>query len=349
MLLRQCAMTTGFILLLAGSVVPTQLRCDEVKPFGSDTEEVRVLPVERDVANKIIDAVRKHAPDVKVTFPHESQVRMEFLCQEYSVYRGGKGGSDEQLATEKGPTDRGFMVTLGWWKEAYNGQLGGGGYGQALREFYWSRHLNEFKLPKGRGFVRMDYSPGALTNPKIRAEILAVLEKECGLKEKSVLDSESKVAKFLMDQLHDELEPRLRKLIQKRHPEATVKCVGQELLVTYRVREFVLHAVDANGSVAKNSHVEVGPTEEGFVIKIGGARASVQGQPLQLHGMSSEPLWNRAWNSFAPGRSGDREFVRYGVIRLETSYVAKGHHPLFREVEELLSDYGQPATKGLFE
>lgn len=328
----------GLVLLLVGGMAQSHSSCEE---------ESRVLPVEREVAAKIVKAVRKHAPDVKVTFKDEHQVRMEFLCQEYSVYHGGKGGPDDILSKDIGPTDRGFMVTLEWWKEAYNGQLGGGGLNQELREFYWSRHLNEFKLPKDRGFVRMDYSPGALTDPKIRADILAVLQKECGLEEKS--DGDARLAKFLIDQLFDVLEPRLRTLIEKRHPEATVKRVGNELLVSYRIQEFVLHAVDANGRVAKDSHVEIGPMEDGFLIKIGGARASVRGQSLQLHGKASGPLWNRTWNSFAPERSGDREYVRYGVIRLETSYVAKAHHPLFREVEELLTEYGKPAIKGLYE
>lgn len=337
----------GLVLLLAGDIAPSPIRGDEVKPFGSQTEEVRVLPVERDVVTKIVDAVRKHAPDVKVTFPHESQVRMEFLCQEYSVYHGGKGGPDDELTKEKGPTDRGFMVTLEWWKEAYNGQAGS--YGGELREFYWSRHLNEFKLPMGRGFVRMDYSPGALTDPKIRAAILTVLQKEGGLEKKRGADSDPRTNRYPIDELFDELEPRLRMLIQKKHPEATVKRVGQELLVTYRVREFVLHAVDADGSVAKDSHVEVGPAEDGFLIKIGGARATVRGQTLPIHGMASGPFWNRVWNSFSAERSGDREFIRYGVIRFETSYLSKSHHPLFREIEKLLSEYGKPAINGLYQ
>ncbi len=335
---RKNQIAIGLVLLLAGGIAPSHSRCEE---------ELRGLRVEREVFAKIVDAVRKNAPEVKVSIEEDS-VRMEFLCQEYSVYRGGKGGTNKELTTDRGPTDRGFMVTLGWSQEGYSGQLGGGP-NQELREFYWSRHLYEFKLPKDRGFVHLDYSPGALTNPKIGADILALLEKECGLEEKSVQNRYDRTAKFLIDQLFDVLEPRLRTLIEKRHPEATVKRVGNELLVSYQVQEFVLHAVDANGSVATKSHVEIGPAKDGFLIKIGGARASVRGQSLQLHGMSSGPLWNRAWNSFAPGRSGDREFVRYGVIRMETNFVAKTHHPLFREVEDLLTEYGKPAIKGLYE
>lgn len=329
----------GLVLLFAGGSEPQHLRGDE---------ELRGLRVEREVFAKIVDAVRKNAPEVKVSIRNDS-VRMEFLCQEYSVYRGGKGGTDKELTTDRGPTDRGFMVKLGWSKEEYNGQLGGGGLNQELREFYWSRHLYEFKLPKDRGFVRMDYEPGALTNPKIRADILAVLEKECGLEEKSVQNRDERTDKFLIDLLFDVLEPRLRTLIEKRHPEATVKRVGNELLVSYQVKEFVLHAVEANGSVATKSHTEIGPTEDGFLIKILGDRTIVRAQPLPIYGKARGPMWDRVWNSFEPGRAGDRYYVQHGVVRLETSYVAKAHHPLFREVEELLTEYGKPSIKGFYE
>ena len=134
-------------------------------------------------------------------------------------------------------------------------------------------------------------------------------------------------------------------MIEQMNPKISVKNGNGELTVTYRTHEFTLYAVNVNGSVASKSHVEIGPLEDGFLVKIKGRRKHVRAEELPIYGKSQSLYWTRYSNSFTADRPGDRQFDPYESLALEISYGLRADIRLLHGIEDLLSQYGKPALK----
>lgn len=285
------------------------------------------------------------APDATVKLSGK-ELTAQFLCQNYHIHTHalGMGGDVSQNSRERlGPTARGFLLRIQYWEEPYSGQAGPAGsfnpnaqHGNEFKDHYWKRRSYEFTLPKDRGYLRFYYSYGTRTDPKLLSGIAEVIEKLYEFNE-----GDCRIFRDFSDDRDDdvlkELEAPLLDLIQKRHPAATVKFQGRQLIASHRVRDFKIHAVSPDGDIAPAPRVEVGPLEDGFLIKICGGHRTVLFEEMPAYGKMNGPYWTRVWNSI-PHK-----------IRFEVSYGPRTDKQIFRDLEQLLDRYGALAIQGQFE
>ncbi len=137
------------------------------------------------------------------------------------------------------------------------------------------------------------------------------------------------------------LEGRLKEIVQKAHPEATVHFRDEahdELVCEYLTQTFMVHSVGKTGTVSAQARKEVGPNLRGFLVRITVQEDSYSGPSGRPYGVHFATYWHRYINEYKiPG--GQR------VVLLDLSYGRRPNTKLLSEIRTLCSEFGVPIFK----
>ena len=137
------------------------------------------------------------------------------------------------------------------------------------------------------------------------------------------------------------IEGRLKEIVQKAHPEATIRFrdeLHDELVCEYETQIFMIHTRNRFGTLLVPArHVE-GPNVHGFLVRICVTQRSRGGSAVQPFGIKSEIYWHRYINEYEiPGGQ--------DVVKLELSYGGGPNTKLLREIRTLCAEFGTPVFK----
>lgn len=309
------------------------------------------LPPE--LADELKEAFRELAIDATVKLDGRT-LTAEFQCRKFQVYSRDMGGTLSPTSRPMlGPLDRGCLLTLEYAEQQYSGQAGPAGsfngtFNHERPTDYWKQRAVEFTLPEDRGYLFMRYSYGNRTDPNLLPRIAAAIGKVYGLAPRETSGFSPDDTRSRADVILTKLEGPLRELVEKRCPKAQVSLENQTLVVSYQVQDFNIHAVTQDGQIAATSHVEKGPMDDGFLIKIFSERRIGALGEVPLYGKSKKPYWTQVWNSFSARRANQYPPPPDDSVRFEIHYGHRSDKQLFRDLEKLMSDYGTLAIRGQF-
>jgi hypothetical protein len=297
------------------------------------------------VVDRVKHTVEQHSEKIKgfeAKYGAE-EISIAFRCHPFKTHSITKGGQIMQKAkVVVGPSDEGFLLYLRFSPSLDNDRPFA--YEQTSREMYWSTKTGNFVLNQKRGIVYLTFMFGAKADSSLFESVVDSLSEDSDRYTVGRLPKRSRI-----DEILRELEQPLQKLVAAKFPASIVQLSSRELTASFRVQEFVVHEMSSDGTLATDAHSEVGPFEDGFVIRIHGVRQVARGSDLPIVALSKRAYWTSYVNSFSPEHKGISSFYPYDYLQLEILYGSKTDRSLLNEVEGLIATYGRPAIRGVFE
>lgn len=290
-------------------------------------EPVVVLP--REISDKIMEIFAKEHPGLKFIMNDQGLYAAHHLI-DYRTHSRGLGPQFLQRSiVTKGPADDGFSILLSISKPGrQKGQADPESFcGRELSQEYWFRYVNSYRLSQDRSEITLDFEYGRHAD---LAGILKVKDylNECG--EEIYIDRRLDQRRKLSAS-----QNRIREIVKHHAPEAKWDSDGRgNYNCEYRTLEYLIHAVDADGTVCPEIHPEVGPQVDGFLIKLSPVQAHVLRDVTPRYGRANGPYWNEYHVIYEEWDL---------PIRLEIRYGSKVDKNLLEEIVQALDEmFGAP-------
>ena len=281
----------------------------------------------------LIERLRVVLPNAAEFVTTSGTCDAQYRCQDYRVHSRGKGGGESiQSSDRRGPTDEGFRLRLTAHRSSCakliaGSASGGSRLGLVEREYYWKDYVTMYNLPNDQGCIQVDWEFGANTDAKWLTEV----HKELDAIGKRVVRKPSAMHAVWLaweDQV-PKLEAGLVKMIEKEQPAAMWHRDDHLLVCEFNIQMYDVHAVDENGKISAEAHQEVGPREDGFIIKLSQRDLPVNGDVPPLYWSHHTEVYGSPESSF----------------RLDVHYGAMADKSLLAKVTAKVEEIGGPGSR----